>query len=73
MMTGRMMLVAALGLVAMAAGAPAQPHERFEALGEALFFSQQFTNCNMCDQLRRSAIDPRETFTNNNITISARR
>lgn len=36
-----------------------------EELGRLLFFSQQFTNCNMCHQLRASAIDPRETFTNN--------
>ena len=36
-----------------------------EELGRLLFFSQQFTNCNMCHQLHTSAIDPRETFTNN--------
>lgn len=35
-----------------------------EELGRLLFFSQQFTNCNLCHQLRRSAIDPRETFSN---------
>ncbi len=37
---------------------------REEDLGRVLFFSQQFTNCNLCHQLRRSATDPRETFTN---------
>ena len=31
-----------------------------EELGRLLFFSQQFTNCNQCHQLRRSAIDPAE-------------
>jgi cytochrome c peroxidase len=36
---------------------------REEELGRLLFFSEQFTNCNQCHQLRRSAIDPRETFT----------
>lgn len=35
-----------------------------EELGRLLFFSQQFTNCNLCHQLRRSQIDPAETFTN---------
>lgn len=35
-----------------------------EDLGRVLFFSQQFTNCNLCHQLRRSAIDPAETFSN---------
>lgn len=35
-----------------------------EELGRTLFFSQQFTNCNQCHQLRRSALDPQETFTN---------
>ncbi|MCW8843467.1 MAG: methylamine utilization protein MauG [Rhodobacteraceae bacterium] len=44
-------------------GEVAFTHE--EELGKLLFFSQQFTNCNMCHQLRQSAIDPRETFTNN--------
>ena len=34
-----------------------------EELGRLLFFSQQFTNCNQCHQLRRSAIDPAEPFT----------
>ncbi|MBO9399277.1 cytochrome c peroxidase [Shimia sp. R9_3] len=37
---------------------------REEDLGRVLFFSQQFTNCNLCHQLRRSPTDPRETFTN---------
>ncbi|MEM9974078.1 MAG: cytochrome c peroxidase [Pseudomonadota bacterium] len=37
---------------------------REEELGRVLFFSQQFTNCNMCHQLAASAIDPREPFTN---------
>lgn len=35
-----------------------------EELGRVLFFSQQFTNCNLCHQLSSSAMDPRETFTN---------
>jgi cytochrome c peroxidase len=35
-----------------------------EELGKILFFSEQFTNCNQCHQLRTSAVDPRETFTN---------
>ncbi len=35
-----------------------------EELGRVLFFSEQFTNCALCHQLRRSAIDPRETFSN---------
>ena len=35
-----------------------------EELGRLLFFSQQFTNCNMCHQLGKSQMDPRETFTN---------
>lgn len=35
-----------------------------EDLGRLLFFSQQFTNCNMCHQLKRSAVDPQETFSN---------
>jgi cytochrome c peroxidase len=34
-----------------------------EELGRLLFFSEQFTNCNQCHQLKRSAIDPEETFT----------
>ncbi|NKW78733.1 methylamine utilization protein MauG [Rhodobacteraceae bacterium R_SAG7] len=33
-----------------------------EELGRLLFFSEQFTNCNQCHQLRRSAIDPAEPF-----------
>ncbi|WP_353472471.1 cytochrome c peroxidase [Salipiger sp. H15] len=33
-----------------------------EELGRLLFFSQQFTNCNECHQLQRSAVDPAETF-----------
>ena len=33
-----------------------------EELGRLLFFSQQFTNCNQCHQLRRSAMDPVEPF-----------
>ena len=37
---------------------------REEELGRLLFFSQQFTNCNLCHQLATSAIDPRETFSN---------
>lgn len=35
-----------------------------EELGRVLFFSQQFTNCNLCHQLHTSAIAPRETFSN---------
>ncbi|SFC56027.1 Cytochrome c peroxidase [Tropicimonas isoalkanivorans] len=35
-----------------------------EELGRVLFFSEQFTNCNRCHQLRRSPIDPKETFSN---------
>lgn len=35
-----------------------------EELGRVLFFSQQFTNCNVCHQLGQSAIDPQETFSN---------
>ncbi|KAB2533155.1 methylamine utilization protein MauG [Salipiger aestuarii] len=35
---------------------------RQEELGRLLFFSRQFTNCNQCHQLRQSAIDPQETF-----------
>ncbi|MCP9482018.1 methylamine utilization protein MauG [Shimia sp. CNT1-13L.2] len=37
---------------------------REEHMGRVLFFSPQFTNCNLCHQLRRSAVDPRETFSN---------
>jgi cytochrome c peroxidase len=35
---------------------------REEELGRVLFFSQQFTNCNLCHQLGTSQIDPHETF-----------
>jgi cytochrome c peroxidase len=35
-----------------------------EELGRLLFFSQQFSNCNQCHKLKRSEIDPGETFTN---------
>ncbi|MFV0359005.1 cytochrome-c peroxidase [Tropicimonas sp.] len=35
-----------------------------EELGRVLFFSEQFTNCNLCHQLGRSQIDPQETFSN---------
>ena len=35
-----------------------------EELGRVLFFSEQFTNCALCHQLSRSAIDPAETFSN---------
>lgn len=35
-----------------------------EELGRLLFFSQQFTNCNLCHQLKSSPIDPAETFSN---------
>ena len=34
-----------------------------EELGRVLFFSQQFTNCNLCHQLGESQMDPGETFT----------
>ncbi len=37
---------------------------RLEELGRTLFFSEQFTNCALCHQLKRSPIDPQETFTN---------
>jgi cytochrome c peroxidase len=33
-----------------------------EELGRVLFFSQQFTNCNQCHQLRKSPIGAQETF-----------
>lgn len=33
-----------------------------EELGRLLFFSEQFTNCNQCHQLKRSPADPAETF-----------
>ncbi len=35
-----------------------------EELGRILFFSEQFTNCNLCHQLQRSQIHPQETFSN---------
>lgn len=35
-----------------------------EELGRTLFFSQQFTNCNLCHQLNRSQRHPQETFSN---------
>jgi cytochrome c peroxidase len=35
-----------------------------ESLGEALFFSQQFTNCNSCHQLKTFGNSLGETFTN---------
>ncbi|SMH36071.1 cytochrome-c peroxidase [Maritimibacter sp. HL-12] len=35
-----------------------------EELGRILFFSEQFTNCNLCHQLRPSLIAPDETFSN---------
>ncbi len=35
-----------------------------EELGRLLFFSQLFTNCNLCHQLRSSPIAPDETFSN---------
>lgn len=37
---------------------------REEDLGRVLFFSEQFTNCNLCHQLGISQLDPKETFTN---------
>ncbi len=37
---------------------------REEALGETLFFSQQFTNCNLCHELKPRAGMEGETFTN---------
>ncbi|MCH2068490.1 MAG: methylamine utilization protein MauG [Shimia sp.] len=37
---------------------------REEDLGRVLFFSEQFTNCNLCHQLGKSQLDPQETFTN---------
>lgn len=36
-----------------------------EELGRVLFFSEQFTNCNQCHQLRKSPIDRQETFSDN--------
>ncbi len=35
-----------------------------EKLGETLFFSQQFTNCNQCHQLRKNPAQEKETFSN---------
>ncbi|MCB1338692.1 MAG: methylamine utilization protein MauG, partial [Maritimibacter sp.] len=35
-----------------------------EELGRVLFFSEQFTNCNLCHQLRASPIAGDETFSN---------
>ncbi|WP_316862308.1 cytochrome c peroxidase [uncultured Cohaesibacter sp.] len=35
-----------------------------EELGRTLFFSQQFTNCNLCHQLHKRPGAERETFTN---------
>lgn len=35
-----------------------------ENLGMTLFFSRQFTNCNLCHQLRHSQVDAQETFSN---------
>ena len=35
-----------------------------EELGRVLFFSQQFTNCNVCHQLKSSPTAEGETFTN---------
>lgn len=35
-----------------------------EELGRLLFFSQQFTNCNMCHQLHGSQMAEKETFSN---------
>ncbi|MCJ8338947.1 MAG: hypothetical protein MJK10_10780 [Pseudomonadales bacterium] len=35
-----------------------------EQLGETLFFSQQFSNCNLCHQLRQFPGQQRETFSN---------
>ncbi|PID33798.1 MAG: methylamine utilization protein MauG [Thiotrichales bacterium] len=35
-----------------------------ESLGESLFFSQQFTNCNRCHQLRAFPGSSKETFSN---------
>ncbi len=35
-----------------------------EELGRVLFFSEQFTNCNLCHQLRSSPVAAKETFSN---------
>lgn len=37
---------------------------REEDMGRLLFFSQQFTNCNLCHQLKTSPVDPAESFSN---------
>lgn len=37
---------------------------RDEELGRVLFFSQQFTNCNLCHQLETSPVSRFETFSN---------
>lgn len=34
-----------------------------EELGRVLFFSKQFTNCNLCHQVNGSPMNPREVFT----------
>jgi cytochrome c peroxidase len=47
-----------------------------EELGRVLFFSQQFTNCNMCHQLRADPLAKDETFSNyqyHNIGVPANR
>lgn len=47
-----------------------------EELGRVLFFSEQFTNCATCHQLKISQMDPRETFSNyeyHNIGVPANR
>lgn len=47
-----------------------------EELGRVLFFSQQFTNCATCHQLKASLMDPGETFTSyeyHNIGVPANR
>ncbi|MCL6415162.1 methylamine utilization protein MauG [Aestuariirhabdus sp. Z084] len=40
-----------------------QPNQQ-EELGMTLFFSQQFTNCNQCHQLKKRAMAEGETFSN---------
>lgn len=35
-----------------------------EEIGRVLFFSQQFTNCNICHQLHKSQMAEKETFSN---------
>ncbi|MCE5971914.1 methylamine utilization protein MauG [Sinirhodobacter sp. WL0062] len=35
-----------------------------EELGRLLFFSNQFTNCNICHQLRQGPLEEKETFSN---------